>query len=79
MREKPTDEIFEEMKKEAAKVWETYDNTFGYVDEKLERINSVTNIEDNAMVFFRMFDHVNQSKMTANLSEEAVTYIKNNQ
>ena len=76
--ETPSDEIFNEMKDAAIKVWETYDNEFGYVTEKVERINSIRNYQDNVMVFYRMFDHINQYKMRNGLSQEALDYIKNN-
>jgi len=67
------------MKQAATVIWNTYDNEFGYVDEKMETVNRITNVQDNAMVFWRMFDHLNQSKMSAKLSGEANTYIMNNQ
>jgi len=66
------------MKSAATTVWETYDNTYGYVTEKLEYINRLENIQDNAMVFFRMFDWINQAKMLNSLSEESINYIKEN-
>ena len=74
----PSITIFEEMKSAAIAVWQTYDNEFGYVTEKLERVNSITNVQDNAMVFYRMFDYENQAKMRARLSPEAINYINEN-
>jgi hypothetical protein len=74
----PSISIFEEMKASAIAVWQTYDNEFGYVTEKLERVNSITNVQDNAMVFYRMFDYENQAKMRARLSPEAIQYINDN-
>ena len=76
--EAPTEEVFQEMKEAARKVWKTYDNEYGYVDEKLERVDNLTNIQDNAMVLYRMFDHINQSKMVAELSNASIEYIKRN-
>jgi hypothetical protein len=78
MRQTPTIEIFNEIKASAISVWETYDNTYGYVTEKLEYINRLENIQDNVMVFYRMFDWVNQGKMLNMLSEESIEYIKEN-
>jgi hypothetical protein len=66
------------MKSIATDIWNTYDNEFGYVTEKLERINGFGNIQDNAMIFYRMFDHINQGKFRANASPEVLEYIKNN-
>jgi hypothetical protein len=74
----PTEEIFEDMKKAAIAVWETYDNEYGYVDEKVNRIKSITNIQDNAMTFFRMFDGGNQAKMISLIKEESYIYISEN-
>jgi len=76
--ETPSNEIFDEMRKAAIEVWETYDNEFGYASEKIKRVNSITNIQDNAMSFYRMFDHQNQIKMTFLLSDEAKNYILEN-
>lgn len=76
--EAPSIEIFEEMKSAATAVWQTFDNTHGYVTDKLEYINSFGNIKDNAMVFYRMFDYQNQAKMMAKLSPEAINYINQN-
>jgi hypothetical protein len=76
--ETPTQEIFNEMKTIATEIWGTYDNQFGYVDEKLERINSFGNIQDNAMVFYRMFDWQNQSMFRGKASKEVLEYIQDN-
>lgn len=74
----PSEQIFNEIKEAATKVWNTKDNTYGYVTEKLERVNSITNYEDNVMICYRMFDASNQSLMRAELSDEAIEYINNN-
>lgn len=75
----PPKEVFQEMKEKAIEVWKTYDNTFWYVDEKLERVNGLENVADNAMVFYRMFDWINQKKFEEWLSSETLDYINNNQ
>jgi hypothetical protein len=74
----PSQEIFNEMKSIATQVWSSYDNTYGYVTEKLNYINSIENIEDNAMVFYRMFDNSNQETFRSKSSNEVLEYIKNN-
>jgi hypothetical protein len=76
--EAPTQQIFNEMRTVASEIWNTYDNTYGYATQKLSYVNSIENIEDNAMVFYRMFDYINQQKMKSLLSQEALTYINNN-
>lgn len=74
----PPDEIFQDMKKAATEVWSTYDNTHGYVDEKMDRVNNLKNIKDNAMILYRMFDYSNQAKMRGKLHINSLQYIKNN-
>jgi hypothetical protein len=76
--ETPTQEVFDDMKSAAVAIWKTYSDEFGYVTEKLNYINSLENIEDNAMVFFRMFDWVNQSTMKNTVSPESLDYIFRN-
>jgi hypothetical protein len=76
--ETPSIEIFNEMRAAATQIWNTYDNQFGYVTEKLNRINSLENIQDNAMVFYRMFDWENQTTFKTLVSESTLNYIKNN-
>jgi hypothetical protein len=76
--ETPSQEIFDEMKAIATDIWNTYDNQFGYVDEKLERISYLTNVQDNAMICYRMFDWNNQSIFKSKASADVLNYIKNN-
>ncbi len=76
--ETPSQEVFDEMKAIATDIWNTYSNQFGYVDEKLKRINSFSNIQDNAMVFYRMFDWDNQSIFRSKASQEVLEYIEGN-
>lgn len=79
MFETPSKEIFEEMQNIAIEIWNTYDNTYWYVDEKLWYINQLENYQDNAMVMYRMFDHINQAKFLNECSKEVRDYINNNQ
>lgn len=75
----PSIEIFNEIKEAAKQVWrENYSDQYGYVSEKISKIDSLTNYEDNVMVCYRMFDMINQSKMKSKLSQETLDYIKNN-
>jgi hypothetical protein len=77
--ETPTDAIFNEVKEAAKKIWkENYSDEFGYVTEKIDKIDSITNISDNCAVFYRMFDMHNQRKLTSVISEESVKYLHNN-
>lgn len=72
----PEDKIFDEVKQEAIKLWQTYDNTYGYVDEKVNRIKDLENIEGNFMYMIAMFDASNQIKLFSKLSKEAINAIK---
>jgi hypothetical protein len=66
-----TDKLFEELRTEAIKIWKTYDDTYGYATEKIEYINSLSNIGDNYGTFIGMFDNDNQQKLFNNVSSEA--------
>jgi len=74
----PSQEIYNEMKSIAIVIWLTYDNQYGYVTEKLDYINRIDNIQDNAMVFYRMFDNNNQETFREHASKEVLEYIENN-
>lgn len=78
MKETPSYEIFGEMLSIATSIWNTYDNTYRYVDEKLNIINNLENYSDNAMMMYRMFDCSNQSKFRLKASEEVLNYINLN-
>lgn len=66
----PTDEVFDEMKSESIKLWKTYDNTYGYVDEKVNMIKDLKNYSDNFMYMFAMFDLQNQNKILSSISDD---------
>ena len=42
------DSIFKELKQEAIKIWQTYDNTYGYADEKINYINSFRYVSEGS-------------------------------
>ena len=74
--ETPSAEIFNEIKETAKQIWQNnYSDEHGYVTEKTNTINSIENYADNVMICYRMFDHNNQQKMKAELSDEAIEYI----
>ena len=66
----PEEKQFNELKEKAIEIWKTYDNKFGYVDEKVNRIKDILNIEDNFMYMVAMFDSNNQTKLAKKLSDE---------
>lgn len=66
----PTDEQFEEVRRCAMEIWNTYDNTYGYVDEKVNQIKDIQNVGDNFMYMVAMFDDDNQKKLSNMVSAE---------
>ena len=72
----PSQEVFDDIKKNAIKIWKLYDNTHGYVDEKLDRIKNIENIEDNAWFIVAMFDWVNQGKLINMVKPETAKIIR---
>ena len=73
----PTDTAFEEMKKACIEVWGQYKESPGnYYEEKLSRIQDITNIKDNFVYMFAMFDVGNQRKVVALLSESTKEELK---
>lgn len=77
--ETPSNEIFEEMQRASINIWNTYDDTYGYATEKIDYVKNLENIQDNAMVFYRMFDYINQNKMMQLLSSDSIYYVSKNQ
>ena len=59
----PTDEIFDDIKQTACKLWLGYDDTHGYATEKIARIKDLTNIKDNYAYIVAMFDSFNKAKL----------------
>lgn len=72
----PADHIFNEVKEKAKEIWNTYDNSFGYVTEKISRLEKVENIKDNMMHIVAMFDTFNQKRLSLILSNEACYEIR---
>ena len=65
------DKTFEELRAEAIKIWQTYDDTYGYASEKIDYINSFGNIKDNYGTIIGMFDIDNQAKLFNAVGDEA--------
>ncbi|HWT39948.1 MAG TPA: hypothetical protein VN081_01570 [Dongiaceae bacterium] len=59
----PSNAVFEEIKQEAIKLWQTYDDEFKYATQKINLIKDLENIGDNYMYIYAMFDHNNQAKL----------------
>lgn len=72
----PPDEVFNEIKSQAIKLWQTYDNEFGYVDEKTGRIEHIQNIRDNTCYIVAMFDGNNTTKLLGMVKGEAKEWLE---
>lgn len=74
----PSENVFNKMLGIATIIWMQYDNEFGYVTDKLAIIKNIHNYEDNVMVAYRMFDHINQAKFKALAPQDVLDYINDN-
>jgi hypothetical protein len=72
----PSDEIFNEIKEKSIEIWQTYDDTYGYASEKINRVKSINNVKDNWGAIVGMFDNPNQQKLLAKLSPEAQAQVR---
>lgn len=77
----PSQEVFDDIKLVATRIWCSYDDTHGYVTGKLDRIKDLPNVKDNWIYMVAMFDPINTSKLlrlvrpeTAALIRQAVDY-----
>jgi hypothetical protein len=73
--EPPSDECFEDLKENAIKLWQTYDDTYGYATEKIDRIKHIQNVGDNFMYMYAMFDWINQAKVKSMCKPETVNQL----
>ena len=73
--ETPIQEIFDEMKVTAIGIWLSKKSHPSYLEEKMDKINSIVNFSDNAMVFYRMFDGGNQRQFREMSSNAVIEYI----
>lgn len=72
----PPEHVFDDIKRNAIAIWQTYDNQFGYVDEKVGAIEGIGNIKDNAWYMVAMFDLDNQAKLLELVTPETAEYIR---
>jgi len=72
----PSDEEFEELKRESIKIWATIGDEASYCAEKDERIKNIRNFKDNFMYMVAMFDSGNQRKLANNLSEKTRSSVR---
>lgn len=74
----PEDAIFNDIKKQSIALWKArYSDEYGYVTEKIKRINEIKNYKDNWGSIFGMFDHQNQGLLMQTLQPETRTFLNN--
>lgn len=73
--EAPSDKVFEDVKKKSIELWRTYDDTYGYASEKVERVQAIQNIKDNVYAIIGIFDTSNQAKLVQTLDEPARRFV----
>lgn len=72
----PNQEIFNDIKINAINIWRTYDNTYGYVDEKVGRIEKIENVSDNCAYIVGMFDSNNQNQLYWAVKDETKKWLE---
>ena len=72
----PPQEIFEDIKKNAIRLWQEYDDSYGYASSKIGRIKDLKNIGDNAWYMVAMFDQYNQRKLLGMVRPKTAEMIK---
>lgn len=74
--ETPSDEVFNDIAEKSKQLWRTrYSDEYGYVTEKVEGIEQISNFKDNWGSIFGMFDHQNQSLLLNMLEEDSAKFI----
>lgn len=74
----PDAKIFNDIKKQSIALWKArYSDEFGYVTEKVQRINEIENYKDNWGSIFGMFDHQNQGLLMGMIQPETRTFLNN--
>jgi len=72
----PPDHVFEEIRQAAIKIWQEYDDTYGYATGKIETIRNIGNVQDNAWFIVAMFDARNITKLLDMVSDETAAMIR---
>lgn len=73
----PSEEVFNDIKQQSISLWKSsYDDNYGYVSEKVNRINQILNYKDNAMYIVAMFDSNNIQRLLQILGTSAREYVK---
>ncbi len=71
----PPQHIFDDIKENAIAIWQSYDDTYGYASEKIDRIKNIENVKDNAWYIVAMFDVDNQRALINAVTQETADMI----
>lgn len=72
----PAQEVFDSIKRAAIALWQTYDDTYGYATEKVNRVKQIENIGDNTGYIVAMFDNENRMKLLGMVDDVGRDYLK---
>jgi hypothetical protein len=72
----PSDAVFEGIKTASIKLWQTYDDQFGYATDKVNMIKNIKNIKDNTCHMVAMFDSKNHGKLLQMVEGEAKAWLE---
>jgi len=72
------DEMFEDIKQNAIKIWNSYDDTHGYASGKIKRVNEIKNYKDNWITLIGMFDAFNKFRLYKKLKKETLEFLTKN-
>jgi hypothetical protein len=71
----PSQEVFEDIKKNAIEIWKTYDDEHKYATNKINRIKDLENVSGNAWYIVAMFDCINQVRLISKCKKETADLI----
>jgi hypothetical protein len=72
---KPSEEVFEDIKRACIDKWNDLDNTQGYVTRRVKHINQFPNEGANVMTILNSLHPVNRAEVMPLLSDESKSYI----
>lgn len=75
----PPDEIFEDIKAKAIKLWYIVDrdnDKYGYATGKINKIKDLENVQDNAWYMVNMFDPNNIKKLCMMVEDDTAEAIR---
>ena len=72
----PSDIVFLNIKAQAIKIWNTYDDTYGYPQSKIARIEDLPNVGSNCASMVQMFDMDNMNVLYWAVNDESKAWLE---